>query len=67
MYKSGFATTQQAYENNVVPLFKALDRLEKILADKAAKSKGGPVYLVGDKLTEAVSWQAIMRASPDLY
>ncbi|THH00104.1 hypothetical protein EW026_g2368 [Hermanssonia centrifuga] len=45
VYKSGFATTQSAYEAAVVPLFNSLDRLEKILTGKD--------YLVGDQLTEA--------------
>ena len=45
MYKSGFATSQSAYEAAVVPLFASLDRLEKILTGKD--------YLVGDVLTEA--------------
>lgn len=45
VYKSGFATTQQAYEAAVVPLFNSLDRLEKMLTGKD--------YLVGDRLTEA--------------
>ena len=45
MYKSGFATTQQAYEAAVVPLFQSLDRLEKLLQGKD--------YLVGGQLTEA--------------
>src|SRR5579859_293235 len=45
VYKCGFATTQQAYENNVFPLFKSLDRIEDMLS----KSK----YLLGDELTEA--------------
>lgn len=46
VYKSGFATTQEAYENNVKPLFKSLDKLEEILSD-------GRDYLVGGQLTEA--------------
>ena len=46
VYKSGFASTQQAYENNVKPLFESLDRLEKILSD-------GRDFLVGGQLTEA--------------
>ncbi|KAM5543471.1 hypothetical protein V8D89_002722 [Ganoderma adspersum] len=45
VYKSGFASTQQAYEAAVVPLFQSLDRLEKILQGKD--------YLVGGQLTEA--------------
>ncbi|BFZ64430.1 S-glutathionyl-(chloro)hydroquinone reductase [Saitoella coloradoensis] len=47
VYKSGFATTQEAYEAAVYPLFSSLDRIESMLA-----SSSGP-YLLGDKLTEA--------------
>ncbi|KAF2143833.1 uncharacterized protein K452DRAFT_296806 [Aplosporella prunicola CBS 121167] len=47
VYKSGFATTQEAYEKNVTTLFKALDRAEEHLA-----SSPGPYYF-GDKITEA--------------
>lgn len=46
VYKSGFATTQEAYEGNVKPLFESLDRLEKILSD-------GRDFLIGGQLTEA--------------
>ncbi|RYP51997.1 hypothetical protein DL768_002793 [Monosporascus sp. mg162] len=46
VYKSGFATTQDAYERNVVALFDALDRAEKHLAG----SKGP--YWFGDAITE---------------
>ncbi|KAI0717001.1 glutathione S-transferase [Earliella scabrosa] len=45
VYKSGFATSQKAYEDAVIPLFESLDRLEKMLAGKD--------YLIGDQLTEA--------------
>lgn len=45
VYKSGFATTQEAYEKNVKQLFKSLDKVEEILG----KNK----YLVGDEFTEA--------------
>lgn len=45
VYKCGFATTQEAYESNLFPLFESLDKVEGILS----KSE----YLVGDKLTEA--------------
>lgn len=45
VYKSGFATTQQAYEDAVVPLFESLDWLEGILSQKR--------YLCGDVITEA--------------
>ena len=45
VYKSGFARSQQAYEDAVYKLFDSLDRLETILTGKD--------YLVGDKLTEA--------------
>ncbi|CAO1613187.1 unnamed protein product [Parajaminaea phylloscopi] len=52
VYKSGFATTQEAYESNVVPLFKSLDRLEALLAKNGGGEKDD-TYLVGKQLTEA--------------
>ena len=45
VYKAGFATTQTAYEEAVVPLFKALDWLEACLSQQR--------YLCGDSITEA--------------
>jgi len=45
VYKSGFATTQEAYEEAVLPLFDSLDWLE----DRLAQNR----YLMGDRLTEA--------------
>ncbi|MBW3096131.1 glutathione S-transferase family protein [Pseudohoeflea coraliihabitans] len=45
VYKAGFATTQEAYEENVTALFDTLDMLEERLS--------GQRYLVGEQLTEA--------------
>jgi putative glutathione S-transferase len=45
VYKAGFATTQEAYEEAVRPLFAALDMLEERLATRR--------YLCGERLTEA--------------
>jgi len=45
VYRSGFATTQEAYEEAVYPLFETLDWLEGILKKQR--------YLTGDRLTEA--------------
>ena len=47
VYKSGFATTQEAYEKAVYPLFAALDRAEEDLARSP-----GPYYF-GSSVTEA--------------
>ncbi|KAF4555464.1 Glutathione S-transferase-like protein 7 [Elsinoe fawcettii] len=47
VYKSGFATTEEAYTKNVTTLFKSLDRAE---ADLAKSS--GPFYF-DDRITEA--------------
>lgn len=45
VYKAGFATTQDAYEEAVRPLFETLDWLEERLTRRD--------FLVGDRLTEA--------------
>lgn len=45
VYKSGFATSQDAYEEAVTPLFESLDWLEERLSRQR--------YLVGDQATEA--------------
>ena len=61
VYKAGFASTQQAYEAAVGPVFSSLDRLERILEGKD--------YLVGDRLTEADIrlFVTIVRASASPY
>ncbi|EAU32283.1 hypothetical protein ATEG_06899 [Aspergillus terreus NIH2624] len=48
VYKTGFATTQEAYDANVYPLFEALDRVEDHLAQP-----GHQPYLFGEHITEA--------------
>ena len=45
VYKAGFATSQTAYEEAVIPLFKTLDELETMLE--------GRRFLVSDQITEA--------------
>jgi putative glutathione S-transferase len=45
VYKCGFATTQEAYEEHFAELFEALDEMEERLSRQR--------YLVGDRLTEA--------------
>lgn len=45
VYKCGFATTQEAYEEAYIPLFETLDFLEELLSESN--------YLVGNQLTEA--------------
>ena len=45
VYKAGFATKQEVYEEEVTTLFAALDQMEERLA--------GQDYLVGNRLTEA--------------
>ncbi|MTI64796.1 glutathione S-transferase family protein [Methylophaga sp.] len=45
VYKAGFATTQEGYEEAVLPLFEALDEIDKRLSQQR--------YLVGKQITEA--------------
>ena len=58
VYKAGFATTQEAYEAGVLPLFDSLDWLE----DRLSQSR----YLMGDRLTEADwrLWTTLIRFDP---
>lgn len=55
VYKSGFATSQAAYDSAVGPLFDSLDWLE----DRLGKTR----YLMGDRLTEADwrLWTTLVR------
>ncbi|MGK7752590.1 MULTISPECIES: glutathione S-transferase family protein [unclassified Roseovarius] len=45
VYKAGFATTQEAYDEAVGPLFDSLDWLEELLSERR--------YLAGNQVTEA--------------
>jgi len=45
VYRCGFATSQQAYDEAILPLFETLDGLEQRL--------GKQRYLMGDRITEA--------------
>ena len=61
VYKAGFATTQQAYESAIIPLFETLDWLDSHLAKHR--------YLVGDQITEA-DWRlftTLVRFDPVYY
>jgi putative glutathione S-transferase len=51
VYRAGFATTQEAYEQGVTTLFAALDRIEQILQSNR--------YLTGETITEA-DWRLAM-------
>jgi len=58
VYRAGFATTQEAYDEAVQSLFAALDQIELILSSDR--------YLVGDTLTEA-DWRlftTLLRFDP---
>ncbi|MDX1410505.1 MAG: glutathione S-transferase family protein, partial [Saprospiraceae bacterium] len=58
VYKSGFATSQDAYDEAVTTLFARLDELEQRLAQQR--------YLVGNTLTEADIrlWTTLVRFDP---
>jgi glutathionyl-hydroquinone reductase len=58
VYRTGFATTQQAYDEAVTELFDALDRWEVVLKDHR--------YLCGDRVTEAdwVFFVTLVRFDP---
>ncbi|KAK9450635.1 glutathione S-transferase [Limtongia smithiae] len=45
VYKTGFAATQEAYDENVYPLFESLDRLEELMSD-------GREFVLGSRMTE---------------
>jgi len=58
VYKAGFATTQEAYEEAVEPLFESLDWLDGRLSTQR--------YLLGDRITEA-DWRlftTLLRFDP---
>jgi putative glutathione S-transferase len=61
VYKAGFATSQQAYDEAVRPLFATLDELEEKL--------DGEEWLVGGQLTEADIrlWTTLIRFDPVYY
>jgi putative glutathione S-transferase len=58
VYKVGFATSQNVYDEEVEKLFKALDVIEKILSKQR--------YLIGNVLTEADwrLWTTLLRFDP---
>lgn len=60
VYKAGFATDQATYDKNVVPVFAALNALEKIV-----HQNGGP-YILGNALTELdiLAYVTIVRFDP---
>ena len=58
VYKAGFATSQEAYDDAVTQVFESLERVEKILSQQR--------YLTGDTLTEADIrlWTTLVRFDP---
>jgi putative glutathione S-transferase len=61
VYRAGFATTQEAYEEAVTELFENLDHWETVL--------GKQRYLCGDRLTEAdiCMFTTLLRFDPVYY
>jgi len=61
VYKTGFAATQEAYEETVTQLFAALDRWEELLSRRR--------YLCGDRITEAdwAFFATLVRFDPVYY
>jgi putative glutathione S-transferase len=61
VYRAGFATTQDAYEEAVTELFDALDHWETVLQNQR--------YLCGDRLTEAdvCMFTTLLRFDPVYY
>jgi putative glutathione S-transferase len=61
VYRSGFATTQAAYEEGVTELFEALDHWETVLDNQR--------YLCGNQLTEAdiCLFTTLLRFDPVYY
>lgn len=61
VYKSGFATNMEAYQESVKPLFEALARVDRELEGKK--------YVIGDRLTEADIrlYTTIVRFDPVYY
>ncbi|MDX6951163.1 glutathione S-transferase C-terminal domain-containing protein, partial [Enterobacter hormaechei] len=58
VYKAGFATSQEAYDEAVGTVFGSLERLEQILGQHRS--------LAGDRLTEADIrlWTTLIRFDP---
>lgn len=61
VYRAGFATTQDAYEEGVTDLFEALDHWEQVLDQQR--------YLCGNQLTEAdiCMFTTLLRFDPVYY
>ncbi|PGH10876.1 hypothetical protein AJ79_05236 [Helicocarpus griseus UAMH5409] len=53
VYKCGFATTQEAYEKAITPLFTSLDRIESHFQSKLSANLSSPIFYFSDTLTEA--------------